>query len=227
MTKAEVLGQGQGDAPTGAAVHDGVKFRIKCPTAWYTAVWNKNCCDLQVNTRSTSDTIKSSFCFCSAVALTNCWHRDYKQQKVAPILSALKKKMCSPPLRNGHIFSGCKWLWYFVDTTFQEERNSRSMSPYLFAGLGEEGWVFKIYSPHTEVAQSCPTLWDPIDCSLAGSSVHGIFQAIILEWTAISFSRRSSQPRARTRVSRIVDRRFTVWATREVLLSISIKGKDS
>lgn len=74
MTKAEVLGrgQGQGDAPTRAAVHDGVKFRIKCPTAWYTAVWNKNCCDLQVNTRSTSDTIKYSFCFCSAVALTNC-----------------------------------------------------------------------------------------------------------------------------------------------------------
>ena len=52
-----------------------------------------------------------------------------------------------------------------------------------------------------------------IDCSLPGSSVHGIFQAIVLEWVAISFSRGSSQPRARTRVSRIVDRRFTVWAT--------------
>ena len=59
-------------------------------------------------------------------------------------------------------------------------------------------------------------LCDPIDCSLPGSSVHGIFQAIVLEWIAISFSRRSSQPRARTRVSHIVDRRFTVWATREV-----------
>ena len=67
-----------------------------------------------------------------------------------------------------------------------------------------------------EVAQSCPTLWDPIDCSLPDSSVHGIFQAIVLEWIAISFSRGSSQPRARTRVSCIVDRCFTVWATREV-----------
>ena len=39
-----------------------------------------------------------------------------------------------------------------------------------------------------EVAQSCPTLCDPIDCSLPGSSVHGIFQAIVLEWGAIAFS---------------------------------------
>ena len=41
----------------------------------------------------------------------------------------------------------------------------------------------------SEFAQSCPTLCDPIDCSLPGSSVHGIFQAIVLEWTAISFSK--------------------------------------
>ena len=68
----------------------------------------------------------------------------------------------------------------------------------------------------SEVAQSCPTLCDPIDCSLPGSSVHGIFQAIVLEWIAISFSRGSSQHRARTQVSRMVDRRFTVGATREV-----------
>ena len=41
---------------------------------------------------------------------------------------------------------------------------------------------------HTEVAQSCPTLCDPMDCSPPGSSVHGIFQAWILEWVAVSFS---------------------------------------
>ena len=39
-----------------------------------------------------------------------------------------------------------------------------------------------------EVAQSCPTLCDPMDCSLPGSSVHGIFQARVLEWGAIAFS---------------------------------------
>ena len=40
----------------------------------------------------------------------------------------------------------------------------------------------------SEVAQSCPTLSDPLDCSLPGSSVHGIFQARVLEWGAIAFS---------------------------------------
>ena len=40
----------------------------------------------------------------------------------------------------------------------------------------------------SEVAQSCPTLSDPMDCSLSGSSVHGIFQARVLEWGAIAFS---------------------------------------
>ena len=40
----------------------------------------------------------------------------------------------------------------------------------------------------SEVAQSCPTLCDPMDCSLPGSSTHGIFQATVLEWGAISFS---------------------------------------
>ena len=56
-----------------------------------------------------------------------------------------------------------------------------------------------------------------MDCSLRGSSVHGIFQATVLEWTSISFSRGSSWPRDRIWVSHIVDRHFTVWATREVL----------
>ena len=40
----------------------------------------------------------------------------------------------------------------------------------------------------SEVVQSCPTLSDPMDCSLSGSSVHGIFQARVLEWGAIAFT---------------------------------------
>ena len=55
----------------------------------------------------------------------------------------------------------------------------------------------------------------PMDCSLSGSSVHGIFQARVLEWIAISFFRGSSWPRNRTQVSRIAGRCFTVWAIRE------------
>ena len=116
----------------------------------------------------------------------------------------------------------------------------------------------------SEVAQSCLTLSDPIDCSLPGSSIHGIFQARVLGWVTIafsgiyyecifshvqlfatpwtvarqaplsmgfskqeywsgvsmSFSRGSSRPRDRTQVSRIAGRRFTLWATREALLSV-------
>ena len=62
----------------------------------------------------------------------------------------------------------------------------------------------------SEVAQSCLTLCDPMDCSLPGSSVHGILQARVLEWVAISFSRGSSQPRDRTQVSRIGGRCFNL-----------------
>ena len=52
-----------------------------------------------------------------------------------------------------------------------------------------------------------------MDCSLPGSSIHGILQARILGWVAISFSRGSSRPRDRTQVSHIAGRRFTLWAT--------------
>ena len=69
----------------------------------------------------------------------------------------------------------------------------------------------------SEVAQSCPALCDPTDCSPPSSSVRRILQARVLEWVAISFSRGSSQPRDRTQVSRIADRCFNLWATREAL----------
>ena len=58
------------------------------------------------------------------------------------------------------------------------------------------------------VTKLCLTLCDPMDCSLPGSSVHGIFQARILEWLAISFSRGSSWPRDRTHISCITGRFF-------------------
>ena len=69
----------------------------------------------------------------------------------------------------------------------------------------------------SEVAQLCLSLCDPMDCSLSGSSVYGIFQARVLEWGAISFSKGSSRPRNRTWFSCIAGRRFSIWATREAL----------
>ena len=104
-------------------------------------------------------------------------------------------------------------------------------------------WSTECLTPHaeseSEVAQSCPTLCDPVNCDLPGSSIHGILQARILEWVAISFSRGSSRPRDWTRVSRLAGRRFNLWATREALtcwrstaiaawgsISIEVDGKD-
>ena len=76
-----------------------------------------------------------------------------------------------------------------------------------------------------EVVQSCPTLCDPVDCSLPGSSLHGILQARILERVTISFSRGSSQPRDRTQVSHIGGRCFNLWATREALFKSALKKR--
>ena len=86
--------------------------------------------------------------------------------------------------------------------------------------LSTKQWLKKMWYIYTmkyqssEVTQSCPTLCDPMDYSLPGSSVHGISQARILESIAISFSR-SSQPRDWTQVSHTAGRLSTVWATRK------------
>ena len=71
----------------------------------------------------------------------------------------------------------------------------------------------KVQFSHSVVSDSLR----PMDCSPPGSSVLEIFQARILEWVAVSFSRGSSQPRDQTRVSCTAGRFFTNWATREVM----------
>ena len=85
------------------------------------------------------------------------------------------------------------------------------------AEMKKETGFLSMKESESEVTQSCPTLCDPLDSKLPGSSVHGIFQARVLEWVAIFFSRGSSQPSDRTQVSRLAGRHFTVWATREAV----------
>ena len=82
-------------------------------------------------------------------------------------------------------------------------------------------WLNIMWKWSCSVAQLCPTLCDPMDCSLPGSTIHEIFQARILEWVAISFYRGSFQPRDCTWVSCIIGRCFTVWASREVYVKYS------
>ena len=79
-------------------------------------------------------------------------------------------------------------------------------------------WNIKLKKVKTEVTQSCPTLCNPMDCSLPGSSLHGILQARVLEWVDISFSRGSSRSKDQTQVSHIPGRHFNLWATRDSIL---------
>ena len=78
------------------------------------------------------------------------------------------------------------------------------LSSYMYISLQIKARIYFTKNPQIQqpvllwadwfglVAKSCPTLCDPVDCSPQGSSIHGILQARILEWVAISFSRRSS-----------------------------------
>ena len=83
------------------------------------------------------------------------------------------------------------------------------LSPCFFNLYVEWKWKW------SEVAQSCLTLCDPMDCSLSGFSVHGIFQARILEWVAISFSRDLPDPGIKPGSPALQADAFTLWATRE------------
>ena len=75
-----------------------------------------------------------------------------------------------------------------------------SLCFWFWANILIESLVFT-RCVHAKSLQSCPTLCDPMDCRLPGSFVHGVFQARILEWVAISFSRGTSWPRVWTCIS--------------------------
>ena len=89
----------------------------------------------------------------------------------------------------------------FLKGDGHQENNSRRDSKCHLVNIVFQGSVL--------VHQLRPALCDPMDCSQPGSSIHGIFQAGILEWVAISFLRGSSQPRDQTQVSCIASRFFT------------------
>ena len=69
------------------------------------------------------------------------------------------------------------------------------LSQGLNPGLPYCRWIlYQLSHKGSEVAQSCPTPSDPMDCSLPGSPIHGIFQARVLEWVAIAFSEPQGKP---------------------------------
>ena len=85
------------------------------------------------------------------------------------------------------------WYWYVI---------------LLISLSGQSGYTHTCLCAHS-VARLCPTFGDPMNCSPPGSSIHGIFQARILEWVSISFSRESSRPRDQTHISCLAGRSFT------------------
>ena len=126
---------------------------------------------------------------------------------------------CSPPGFSVHgIFQARVLEWV---TLFSSRESSQPRGQTLISCIGRRilyQWAtwetLDIYvereSSESEVTQSCLTLCDPVDCSLPGSSIHGIHQARILKWVAISFSRGIFPTRNRTLVSHIAGRCFTL-----------------
>ena len=76
-------------------------------------------------------------------------------------------------------------------------------------------YYYLFVAVYCSVTQLCLTLFNPMDCSLPGSFVHGTLQARIVEWVAMSFSLGSPQPSGWTQAFCIAGRPITIWATRE------------
>ena len=128
----------------------------------------------------------------------------------------------------------CCWVTSVVSDSVWPHRWQPTRLPHPWDSPGKNTGVgchfflqcVKVKS-ESEVAQSCPTLSDPMDCSPPSSSTHGIFQARILEWVATAFSWGSSRPRDKTWVSHITGRFFTVWATPPLIFSISFSSSHT
>ena len=122
------------------------------------------------------------------------------QARIQEWVAISSYKVSSRPKGRTSIFCIGRWILYSTREAIKHTKQKQKASTILYAREVKK-W--------SEVAQSYPTLFDPMDCSLLRSSVHGIFQARVLEWVAISFSRGSSWARDRTQVFRTVGRRFT------------------
>ena len=134
--------------------------------------------------------------------------------------NAKVKSTLRPSCLQESIRAYCGWAWHML-THFHNAVQITSTA-FLLSAPSQWPQVGTVAISITEGEEAEPgglklhsRSSDPMDCSLPGFSVHGIFQARILEWVAISFSRGSSRPRDWTRVSRIAGRRFILWATRE------------
>ena len=108
---------------------------------------------------------------------------------------------------------GCHPLFQRIFLTQRPNPRLLWLLPCRWFFISEPLWCppWRESESESEVAQSCLTLCNPMDCSLPGSSVHGIFQARVLEWVAILFCRGSSRPPGLLHYRWILN----LWNTRE------------
>ena len=128
-------------------------------------------------------------------------------------------------------WSPTQWTWVWASSKKWWRTGKPGVcSAWVWKVLDKAEWLKNNKTINTVkvkvlVTQSFSTLCDTMNCSLPDSSVHGISQAIILEWVTISVSRVSAWPRDQTQVCCIAGKFFTIWATREALGSPSAGSK--
>ena len=127
--------------------------------------------------------------------INSFWMRVYSRTAVPKLQDDLRKNWCNN--NRDKVHTKCN-VWNHPETILQTSLwkhflQNQSMVPKRLGTAALEYLCM--------CAQSCQTLCDPMDYSLPGSSVHGISQARILEWVAISFSRETSHPRDWTHIS--------------------------
>ena len=177
------------------------------------------CDNLQDGTKNSATLSKHFLCLSAGkessgnVVMWETWVRSLgwdpgEGKGYPPQYSGLENSMKWTPTGSQRV--GHNWATFTVAVTLSKWMVGLFPSVSMFSKLFSIKFIPCHYMKvsWSQVAQSCPTLCDPMDHSLPGSSVHGIFQARILEWVAISFSRGSSQPRDWTQVSRIIGRCF-------------------
>ena len=160
---------------------------------WQDVLWGmRRWCSWEDDVESTGVSWRQSFC------LHHCFFCGILPSKsvlTSPAFSTSNASLCI-----SRIFSGCCCLWLHSALSFLTESCSietkhcywyfwivktSSCTCLFFCSI----FITRKKESESELAQSCPTLSDPMDCSLPGSSVHGIFPARVLEWGAIAFSR--------------------------------------